>query len=100
MISCKCLMLIMYIARFARQDLLRAVGALTTMIALWDEACDRKTVRKIKYINGTVSWRQVGFIGDSPNNIQLGVVLGCRLCWGQGGNEEHQWGVPRPVRPT
>ena len=41
-IACKCLLKIMYIARFARQDLLRAVGALTTMITRWGETCDRK----------------------------------------------------------
>ena len=35
-IACKVLMKIMYIARFARPDLLRAVGALSTMITKWD----------------------------------------------------------------
>ncbi len=45
-IATKCLMRIMYIARFARQDLLRAVGALTTMITRWGEMCDRKLFRK------------------------------------------------------
>ncbi len=66
-------MKIMYIARFARQDLLRAVGVLTTMITRWDERCDRKLFRIIKFINGAVSWRQVGFIGDSPSNLQHGL---------------------------
>ncbi len=47
-IACKCLMKIMYIARFARPDLLRAVGALSTMITKWDELCDRKLYRIIK----------------------------------------------------
>ncbi len=66
-------MRIMYIARFARQDLLRAVGALTTMIARWGELCDRKLFRTIRYINGAVSWRQIGFVGVSPENLQLGL---------------------------
>ncbi len=47
-IACQCLMKIMYIARFARPDLLRAVGALTTMITKWGELCDRKLYRIFK----------------------------------------------------
>ena len=63
----------MYIARLARQDLLRAVGALTTMITRWDEICDRKRLHIIKCINGTASWRQIGFVGDTSENLQLGL---------------------------
>ena len=66
-------MKIMYIARFARPDLLRAVGALTTMITKWDELCDRKLYRIIKYMNGTAAWRQIGFIGDGPDELELGL---------------------------
>ena len=46
-IACKVLMKIMYIARFARPDLLRAVGALTTMITKWTPLCDKKLFRII-----------------------------------------------------
>ncbi len=63
-------MSIMCIARFARQDLLRT---LTTMITRWDEFCDRKLFHIIKYINGTALWRQIGFIGDTTDNLQLGL---------------------------
>ena len=72
-IATKCLMKIMYIAGFARQDPLRAIGALTTMITRWDETCDRKLFQIIKHINGTVERRQIGLIGDSPDNLQLGL---------------------------
>ena len=51
-IATKCLMKIMYIARFARQDVFRAVGALTAMITRWDEMCDRKQLRVIKHLMG------------------------------------------------
>ena len=64
---------IMYIARFARPDLLRAVGVLTTQITRWTPLCDRKLFRIIKYMNGTTSWRQIGFIGDGPDELQLGL---------------------------
>jgi hypothetical protein len=67
------LMKIMYIARFARADLLRAVGVLTTMITKWDELCDRKLFRIIKYMNGTAAWRQIGFVGDPPEDLEIGL---------------------------
>ncbi len=67
----KCLMKILYIARFARQDLLRAVGVLTTKITCWDEIFDRKLLRIIKYMNGSLEWRQVGFIGDKLQYLEL-----------------------------
>ena len=72
-IATKCLMTIMYIARFARPDLLRAVGALTTMVTRWDELCDRKLFRIVRYINGTVDWRHIGFVGDTTENIEIGL---------------------------
>ena len=66
-------MKIMYIARFARTDLLRAVGVLSTKITKWDTLCDRKLFRIIKYINGTTTWRQIGFVGDNPSELSLGL---------------------------
>ena len=72
-IACKVLMKIMYIARFARADLLRAVGVLTTMIMKWVELCDRKLFRIIKYMNGTAQWRQIGFVGDPPEDFEIGL---------------------------
>ena len=64
---------IMYIARLARPDLRRAVGALSTMITKWDTLCDRKLFRIVKYIDGTTDWRQIGFVGDSPDELELGL---------------------------
>ena len=64
---------IMYTARFARPDLLRAVGAVTTMITTWDKLCDRKLYCIIKYMNGSAAWRQIGFIGDGPEELELGL---------------------------
>ena len=64
-------MKIMYIARFARPDLLRVVGVLSTMITKWTRHCDRKLFRIIKYMNGSTAWRQIGFIGDSADELQL-----------------------------
>ena len=33
---------------------------------------DRKVFRIIRYTNGTVEWRQIGFIGDNPDELELG----------------------------
>ena len=43
------------------------------MVTRWDELCDRKLCRIIKYINGTVDWRQVGFVGDTTDNLEIGL---------------------------
>ncbi len=72
-VACRCLMKTMYLARFARPDLLRAVGALTIVITKWDELCDRKLYCIIKYMNGTATWRQIGFVGDGPDELELGL---------------------------
>ncbi len=54
-------------------DLLGAVGVLSTMITKWDTLCDRKLLRIIKYMNGTTQWRQIGFVGDTPGDVSLGL---------------------------
>ena len=64
----------MHIARFAQPDLLRAVGAPSCMITKWDYLCDCKSVRIIKYINGSLAWRQIGSIGDNLGELYLGIV--------------------------
>ena len=79
-----CLMKRMYIARFARQDLLRAVGA------RWDELRDRKLFRIIKYINGAASWRQIGSVGDKPEHLQLGLFSDA----GFAGDSADMWTTP------
>ena len=86
-------MKMMYIARFARQDLLRAVGAFTTMITIGDGVRGRKLFRIIRYINGTASWRHLGFVGDKPENLQLGLFSDADF-------EEHLRSVTRPIRPA
>eukprot|EP00972_Heterocapsa_arctica_P063710 9401775-Heterocapsa_arctica.AAC.1 len=51
-IACKVLMKILYSARLARFDLLRAGGALATEIIKWESKCDRH-------------------VGDSADQLQL-----------------------------
>ncbi len=43
------------------------------MITKWDTLCDKKLHRLIKYISGTTTWRQIGFVGDNPEELELGL---------------------------
>ena len=43
------------------------------MITKWTPLCDRKLFRIIKYMNGSVCWRQIGFIGDTADELELGL---------------------------
>ena len=70
-IACKVLMKILYAARLARFDLLKAVQALATKVTKWDHACDRKLHRLVCYINSTLDFRLMGHIGDSLDNLSL-----------------------------
>ncbi len=70
-ISTRCLMAIIYLARLGRQDLLRAIDALTAMITKWDELGDCKLFRFIRYINGSTKWRHIGFVGDKPSELRF-----------------------------
>ena len=66
-------MKIMYLARFGRFDLLRAVGSLATMVTKWTRACDAKLLRLIKYFHHSKTQRMIGFLGDRLDQLQLGL---------------------------
>ena len=61
----------MYGARMARPELLRAVGRLATYLTKWGKLQDRMRFRMMSYINGSLDMRQVGFVGDSPDLLEL-----------------------------
>ena len=63
------LMQILYAARYARFDLLCAVSKLAQRIATWDEECDRGIYRLMCYIQSTLSWRQMGYVGDGLSDV-------------------------------
>ena len=70
-VAAKVLMKIMYLARFARFDLLRAVSALSTFITKWGKLQDKKLYRIIRYLKFSREYRQIGFIGDNWKDIGL-----------------------------
>ena len=69
--AAKVLMKVLYAARMARFDLLRAVGALAGCITKWDAACDRRLHRLMCYVHHTLHLRMVGWVGDSLSELRL-----------------------------
>ncbi len=70
-IGARVLMKLLYAARLARYDLLRAIGQLACFFTCWDEDCDRRLHRLMCYVNSTLSLRSVGWIGDDLSACQL-----------------------------
>ena len=69
------LMKVLYGARMGRYDLIRPVQALASLITKWSDLCDRKLHRLMCYIYSTLDLSLYGWIGDSPDLLEL--VLYC-----------------------
>ena len=70
-VAASVLMKILYGARAARWDLLKAVQLLASRITKWSRDCDRALHRLVCYINSTHDWVLRGFIGDDPSAMRL-----------------------------
>ena len=81
-------MKILYAARYARLDLLRAVCALAQFITKWDEQCDLRLYRLVCYINSTYHLQ-------APTAL----LRGRRLRGLREDELEHIRGAPLPPRP-
>ena len=68
-IAASVLMKILYMARMALYDLLRATCKLATMVTRWDESCNAKLHRLVSYTICTATYRLVGCIGDSVDKL-------------------------------
>ena len=64
------LMRILYAAREARFDLLRAVNKMSCMVAYWNSDADRRLEKLVSYIKSTLHYRQFGWIGDDAKFLQ------------------------------
>ena len=69
--AAKVLMKILYGARMARFDLLRAVGGLASRITTWTSHCDARLYRLVCYINSTKDLELRGYIGDPMDKLEL-----------------------------
>ena len=65
------LMTLMYSARVARYDLLKAINYLAKRITRWDSRCDRRLHRLMCYVMTTADHCMVGWIGDHPSKLTL-----------------------------
>ena len=70
-VACPTIMTVMFCARLARHDLLRACAALATFLHKWTALTDKKLVRLMSYIRLHADDRQIGFIGDPLDALWL-----------------------------
>ena len=70
-IASKVLMKILFAARMARPDLLRATQSLASRVTKWSIECDIALHRLVSYIKSTTDVYMEGFVGDSFDDCQL-----------------------------
>ena len=70
-IATRVLMKILFAARMARFDLLRAVQGLAARVTKWSTDCDKALHRLVCYINSTLDITLNAFIGDPVSECRL-----------------------------
>ena len=70
-IAARILMKKLYGARYARPDLLRAISALARKTTKWRPMQDAQLHRLVCYVNSTLHYRHVGWVGDSREDLVL-----------------------------
>ena len=63
----------MWAMRYCRDDVLRAVDALTTIATGWTPRDDDELTRLVSYLHHKKDYRKVGFICDLLDELRLGV---------------------------
>ena len=69
-IAASILMKLLYAARLARFDILKAIGQLAQHISKWTAADDRGLHRLVCYVNSTLDFRLTGWVGDEADMLQ------------------------------
>ena len=72
-IAARVLMKILFAARMARFDLLRAVQGLAARVTKWSADCDRALHRLVCYVHSTLDHRMTAFVGDKVADCKLWV---------------------------
>ena len=70
-IPSKVLMKILFAARMARPDLLRATQSLASRVIKWSVECDIALHRLVSYVHSFTKVCMEGFVGDSFDDYQL-----------------------------
>ncbi len=68
--AAKVLMKLLYGARLARFDLLRAINNLAGYITKWTPECDKRLHRIMCYVHTSLHYRMVGWVGDKADQLQ------------------------------
>mgnify|MGYP002176408590 FL=1 len=68
--AAKVLMKLLYGARLARFDLLRAINHLAGYITKWTPDCDKRLHRIMCYVHTSLHYRMVGWVSDKPDQLQ------------------------------
>ena len=74
-VACAVLMKILYAARLARWDLLRAIGILASRVTKWSRMCDKALHKLVCYVHSSVEMTLAGYVGvgDSVNDFRISV---------------------------
>ena len=70
-IASRVLMKLLFAARMARYDLLRAVQGLASRVTKWSSECDKSLHRLMCYVNSTLDVKLRSYIGDSVDQCRL-----------------------------
>ena len=70
-IASRILMKVLFAARMARYDLLRATQGLASRVTKWSSECDKGLHRLMCYIHSTLDKTMVGFVGDAPDQCKV-----------------------------
>mgnify|MGYP002809758887 CR=1 FL=1 len=68
--AAKVLMKLLYGARLARFDLLRAINHLAGYITKWTPDCDARLHRIMCYVHTSLHYRMIGWVGDKPKQLE------------------------------
>ena len=72
-ISARIILKCLYLARIGRPGLLFAVNVLARKVRAWTRACDKRLERLIAYIHNTTNFAQHCYVGNTPDQCQLGL---------------------------
>ena len=73
--ACSVLMKLLYAARLARPDIMRAITELASCITKWTVACDKKLYRLICYVHASLKLRLLGKCSLKPENLELNLFV-------------------------
>ena len=65
----KVVMKILYCARYARPDLIRACQNLALYFTCWTPECDKTLIRLVCYIQSTLKWGLMGWVGEEIADV-------------------------------